>query len=84
MLFIIAVQDGFLTFESICVFFFSFKFGDLTLVVMISVSGARSSHSSILVKLQELNEARATLQSKNSELQQVIKELDTCKKVADK
>ena len=47
-------------------------------------SGARSSHSSILVKLQELNEAQATLEEKSSELQSVIKELDSCKKVAEK
>ena len=47
-------------------------------------SGARSSHSSILVKLQELNEAQATLEEKSAELQSVIKELDACKKVAEK
>lgn len=46
--------------------------------------GARSSHSSILVKLQELNEAQATLEEKSIELQSVIKELDACKKVAEK
>ena len=49
-----------------------------------SVLGARSTHTSILVKLQELNEAQSLLQSKNAELKQVIKELDSCKKVADK
>ena len=49
-----------------------------------SVPGARSTHTSILVKLQELNEAQSLLQSKNAELKQVIKELDSCKKVADK
>jgi len=49
-----------------------------------ATGGARSSHSSILVKLQELNEAQATLEEKSSELQSVIKELDSCKKVAEK
>lgn len=49
-----------------------------------SIPGARSTHTSILVKLQELNEAQSLLQSKNAELKQVIKELDSCKKVADK
>ena len=48
------------------------------------ISGARSSHSSILVKLQELNEAQATLEEKSAELQSVIKELADCKKVAEK
>ena len=47
-------------------------------------SGARSTHSSILVKLQELNEAQGTLEEKSKELQSVIKELDDCKKVAEK
>jgi len=49
-----------------------------------ATGGARSSHSSILVKLQELNEAQATLEEKSIELQSVIKELDACKKVAEK
>ncbi|XP_073227493.1 structural maintenance of chromosomes protein 2-like [Porites lutea] len=49
-----------------------------------ATGGARSTHTSILVKLQELNEAQSLLQSKNAELKQVIKELDSCKKVADK
>ena len=47
-------------------------------------SGARTSHSSILVKLQELNKARSALREKNTELQSVIKELEACKKVAEK
>ncbi|KAJ7386503.1 Structural maintenance of chromosomes protein 2 [Desmophyllum pertusum] len=49
-----------------------------------ATGGARSSHASILVKLQELNEAQATLKEKSTELQDVIKELDACKKVANK
>ncbi|XP_068676105.1 structural maintenance of chromosomes protein 2-like isoform X1 [Montipora foliosa] len=49
-----------------------------------ATGGARSSHSSILVKLQELTEAQAMLQEKRAELQGVVKELESCKKVADK
>ncbi|XP_015779303.1 PREDICTED: structural maintenance of chromosomes protein 2-like [Acropora digitifera] len=49
-----------------------------------ATGGARSSHSSILVKLQELTEAQAVLQEKSAELQDVIKELERCKKIADK
>ncbi|KAK2569628.1 Structural maintenance of chromosomes protein 2 [Acropora cervicornis] len=49
-----------------------------------ATGGARSSHSSILVKLQELTEAQAVLQEKSAELQEVIKELERCKKIADK
>lgn len=49
-----------------------------------ATGGARSSHSSILVKLQELTEAQALLQEKSAELQDVIKELERCKKIADK
>jgi len=58
--------------------------GDLFVPQGTATGGARSSHSSILVKLQELNEAQATLEEKSSELQSVIKELDSCKKVAEK
>ncbi|PFX31137.1 Structural maintenance of chromosomes protein 2 [Stylophora pistillata] len=49
-----------------------------------ATGGARASHSSILVKLQELNEAQATLQDKGTQLQDIIQELDTCKKVVEK
>lgn len=56
----------------------------LTQPVSFLASGARSSHSSILVKLQELNEAQATLEEKSAQLQSVIKELDAFKKVAEK
>lgn len=49
-----------------------------------ATGGARASHSSILVKLQELNEAQATLQDKGTQLQDIIQELDACKKVVEK
>ncbi|XP_058973513.2 structural maintenance of chromosomes protein 2 [Pocillopora verrucosa] len=49
-----------------------------------ATGGARASHSSILVKLQELNEAQATLQGKSTELQNVVQELDAYKKMAEK
>ncbi|XP_028403632.1 structural maintenance of chromosomes protein 2-like [Dendronephthya gigantea] len=46
--------------------------------------GARSNNTSILAKLQELNTASEAFSKKSGELDKVMKELENCKKVAEK
>ena len=51
---------------------------------MFLVLGAKSTASSILIKLQELNEAQIALASKNNELDKVKKELANLTRTAEK
>ncbi len=48
------------------------------------ILGARSNNTSILAKLQELNTASEAFSKKSNELEQVLKELEDCKKVAER
>jgi hypothetical protein len=48
------------------------------------IVGARSNNTSILAKLQELNMASEAFSKKSDELENVMKELEDCRKVAEK